>query len=109
MADKPDDARTEISESLKLVKKAFLAETTSVIVKIFLTAKADEIVEIFAESYGTEKQAVFNLLNEIGSETMTKLVEPKGSEKDEECECGACHAKFKDKQKFCPACGVEFA
>ena len=57
----------------------------------------------------TNNVSEINLLNEIGSETMTKIINVKGAGNDEECECGACHAKFKDKRKYCPECGVEFA
>ena len=39
---------------------------------------------------------------------LTKVINPKEKEKDDENECGACHGKFSGTSKFCPHCGVEF-
>lgn len=76
MADKAADARTEISESLKLLQKVYREKPSQFMnfLQIVFDAKSDEFINIFSESYPDEKTRVYNLLKEIDPANSSKYI-----------------------------------
>jgi hypothetical protein len=72
LAEKPDDGRSVIAESLKLVQQVHRAKPGSFILQLFFNAKADELVSIFSESFNDEKTRVFAILREVDPANLTK-------------------------------------
>ncbi len=72
MAEKPEDGRSVIAESLKLLQKVHRAKPNSFIMQLYFNAKADEYVNVFSESFTDEKNRVFTILKEIDPANMTK-------------------------------------
>lgn len=72
LTEKPDDGRSVIAESLKLVQQVHRAKPGSFILQLFFNAKADELVSIFSESFNEEKTRVFAILREVDPANLTK-------------------------------------
>ena len=72
MHEKPELARAAIAESLKLMRKAYRAESNSMLFPMFFTTKSDELIKIFAKGQGSEKQAVINILKETDPANASK-------------------------------------
>ena len=72
MAEEPDDARFEITESIEALKSIYRNNSSSFILKIFFDAKADEIVNIYSEAFPNEKARIVKTLLEIDPSNSTK-------------------------------------
>ena len=70
--DDPVAARTNISEALDKIDKAFKDNANNVLLILFLQAKSDELVGIFAGADGGEKVKVVNLLKRLDPANGTK-------------------------------------
>lgn len=64
MADKPEEGRVAVAESLKLIQKVFRARPSLYILQVFFDAKSDELVNIFSKSLPDERNRVTVILNE---------------------------------------------
>ncbi|HBL77658.1 MAG: DUF4835 domain-containing protein [Bacteroidetes bacterium GWF2_42_66] len=64
MADKPQEGRANIANTLKNIQKVFRVRPSLYILQMFFDAKSDEMVNIFKESYPDEKNRVMTILNE---------------------------------------------
>ncbi len=64
MAEKPQEGRANIANSLKDIQKVFRTRPSLYILQVFFDAKSDEMVNIFTESYPDEKSRVMTILNE---------------------------------------------
>ncbi|MCL1821707.1 MAG: DUF4835 family protein [Prolixibacteraceae bacterium] len=65
MADKPEEGRSAIAESLRGVQQVFRRRPSTYILRTFFDAKSDELVNIFSESYPDERNRVMSILNEV--------------------------------------------
>ncbi len=67
MYEKLNEARAEISESLKLLQQVYRNKPDPFMhfLQVIYDAKSDELVNIFKESFPEEKTRVFAILNEI--------------------------------------------
>lgn len=72
MVAKPNDGRSTIAESLKLLQKVNRETPNLIFLKAVTTAKADEFVNIFSESFPDEKNRVVQLLKEIDPTNSSK-------------------------------------
>ncbi len=64
MADKPEDGRSVIAESLQLVRKVYREQPGNMLIKLFYDAKSQELINIFKEAPPDEKARVINILKE---------------------------------------------
>lgn len=64
MADKPEEGRAAVAESLKSIQKVFRARPSLYILQVFFDAKSDELVNIFSKSFPDERNRVTVILNE---------------------------------------------
>lgn len=64
MADKPEEGRGVIAESLKSIQKVFRARPSLYILQVFFDAKSDELVNIFSKSFPDERNRITVILNE---------------------------------------------
>lgn len=64
MADKPQEGRANIANTLKNIQKVFRTRPSLYILQVFFDAKSDEMVNIFKQSYPDEKNRVMTILNE---------------------------------------------
>ncbi len=65
MADKPEEGRAQIAESLRALQKVFRRRPSLYILQIFFDAKSDELVNVFSKSFPDERNRVVTILNEI--------------------------------------------
>ncbi len=65
MADKPEEGRAAIAESLKSIQKVFRSRPSLYILQVFFDAKSDELVNIFSKSFPDERNRVSVILNEV--------------------------------------------
>ena len=65
MAEKPEEGRAKIAESLRDIQKVFRRRPSLYILQIFFDAKADELVNIFSKSFPDERNRVVAILNEV--------------------------------------------
>ncbi|MFZ5431271.1 MAG: DUF4835 family protein [Bacteroidota bacterium] len=65
MADKTEEGRAAIAESLRGVQQVFRRRPSTYILRIFFDAKSDELVNIFSKSYPDERNRVVAILNEV--------------------------------------------
>jgi hypothetical protein len=65
MAEKPEEGRAAIAESLRSIQKVFRRRPSIYILQVFFDAKKDEIVNIFSQSYPDERNRVLTILNEV--------------------------------------------
>jgi hypothetical protein len=65
MADKTEEGRAAIAESLRGVQTVFRRRPSTYILQIFFDAKSDELVNIFSKSYPDERNRVVAILNEV--------------------------------------------
>lgn len=72
MAEKPEEGRAAIAESLKSIQKVFRARPSLYILQIFFGAKSDELVNIFSKSFPDERNRVLAILNECDPSNGTK-------------------------------------
>jgi hypothetical protein len=72
MAEKPEEGRAVIAESLKSIQKVFRSRPSLYILQVFFDAKSDELINIFTKSFSDEKNRVSVLLNEVDPSNGTK-------------------------------------
>lgn len=77
MAISPDKGRAKITESLSALEKIHLVAPMSVGLSIFKDSKLDELVNIYSKASQTERQNVYNLLNELYPTEQQRLNEIK--------------------------------
>ena len=65
MADKPEEGRAIIAESLRALQKVFRRRPSLYILQVFFDAKSDELVQIFSKSFPDERNRVMGILNEV--------------------------------------------
>ncbi len=72
LADEPEDARFEITESLESLKSIYRQNPTTFILKLFFDAKKDEIINIYSEAFPNEQARVIKTLVEIDPSNSTR-------------------------------------
>ena len=65
MAEKTEEGRANIAESLRDIQKVFRRRPSSIFLQMFFDAKADELVNIFSKSFPDERNRVLTILNEV--------------------------------------------
>ena len=65
MADKTEEGRAAIAESLRGVQQVFRRRPSTYILRIFFDAKSDELVNIFSKSYPDDRNRVVAILNDV--------------------------------------------
>jgi len=65
MADRVEEGRANIAESLRDIQKVFRRRPSTYILQMFFDAKSDELVKIFSKSYPDERNRVLAILNEV--------------------------------------------
>lgn len=65
MADRVEEGRANIAESLKDLQKVFRRRPSLYILQMFFDAKSDELVKVFSKSFPDERNRVMAILNEI--------------------------------------------
>jgi hypothetical protein len=65
LANKPEDARFEITESIESLKKIYRSIPSAFILKLFFDAKTDEIINIYSGAFSNEKARIVKILSEI--------------------------------------------
>lgn len=65
MAEKPEEGRAAIAESLRDIQKVFRRRPSLYILQVFFDAKSDELVNIFTKSFPDERNRVMAILNEV--------------------------------------------
>ncbi|WP_016778319.1 DUF4835 family protein [Anaerophaga thermohalophila] len=65
MHEEPEEARSHIAGSLKLLRDVYRREPSSYALQVFFDAKQKELINIFSESFSMEKAEVVNILSEI--------------------------------------------
>ena len=72
LAEEPDDARYEITESLESLKSVFRENPSAFILKLFFDAKSDEITKIYSEAFPNEQARIVKVLTEIDPTNSSK-------------------------------------
>lgn len=65
MAQKPEEGRANIANSLRDVQAVFRRRPSTYILQMFFDAKADELVNVFSKSFPDERNRVMAILNEV--------------------------------------------
>lgn len=65
MAEKTEEGRSNIAESLRDIQKVFRRRPSIYILQMFFDSKADEIVNVFSKSFPDERNRVLAILNEV--------------------------------------------
>lgn len=65
LAEEPDDARFEITESLEELRKIYRENPSAFILKLFFDSKAEEISKIYSEAYPNEQARIIKTLIEV--------------------------------------------
>lgn len=65
MAEKTEEGRAQIAESLRDIQKVFRRRPSLYILQIFFDSKADELVNVFSKSFPDERNRVAAILNEV--------------------------------------------
>ncbi|TKG96539.1 DUF4835 family protein [Puteibacter caeruleilacunae] len=79
MAEKTEEGRANIAESLRLMQRVFRTRSNLYITRMFFDAKTDELVQIFSRSFPDEVNRVLAVLNEIDPSNSTKYEKIKES------------------------------
>lgn len=72
MADKPNDARAAIEQSIENIRTVHRKKPGSILMTLILTVKSDEIVSIFSEGFADEKARIVNMMKEIDAANSSK-------------------------------------
>ena len=72
LAEEPEDARFEITESLEGLKSIYRANSSAFILKLFFDAKADEIVNIYSGAFPNEQARIIKTLVEVDPSNSSK-------------------------------------
>ena len=65
LAEEPEDARFEITESLEEIRKIYRENPSAFILKLFFDSKAEEISKIYSEAYPNEQARIIKTLIEV--------------------------------------------
>ncbi len=65
MAEKAEEGRANIAQSLKYIQKVFRRRPSTYILQMFFDSKSNELVKIFSKSYPDERNRVLAILNEV--------------------------------------------
>ena len=65
LAEDPEDARFEITESLESLKNIYRQNNSALILRLFFNAKSDEIVNIYSDAFPNEQARIIQTLVEI--------------------------------------------
>jgi len=65
LAEDPEDARFEITESIESLKNIYRQNSSAFILKLFFNAKSDEIVNIYSDAFPNEQARIIQTLVEI--------------------------------------------
>lgn len=65
MAQKPEEGRSNIAQSLRDIQKVFRNRPQAYILQMFFDAKSDELVNVFSKSVGDERNRVVAILTEV--------------------------------------------
>lgn len=65
MAEKPEEGRAAIAESMRDIQKVFRRRPSIYILQMFFDSKSDELVNIFSKSFPDERNRVLTILNEV--------------------------------------------
>ncbi|MFW5822334.1 MAG: DUF4835 family protein [Tangfeifania sp.] len=65
MAEKPEEGRATIAESLRDIQTVFRRRPSLYILQMFFDSKSNEIVNVFSKSFPDERQRVLAILNEV--------------------------------------------
>lgn len=80
MADKPEEGRAAIAESLRSVQQVFRRRPSTYILQVFFDAKSDELVNVFSKSFPDERNRVMAILNEVDPSNGSKYQKIQESE-----------------------------
>ena len=72
LADKPEDARFEVTEALEGLKSIYRENPSAFILKLFFDAKKDEIVNIYSGAFANEQARILKTLLEIDPSNSSK-------------------------------------
>lgn len=72
MADRVEEGRANIANSLKNIQKVFRSRPSLYILQVFFDAKSEEMVNIFKKSYPDEKTRVLAILKECDPSNSSK-------------------------------------
>lgn len=72
MADKTEEGRANIANSLRDIQKIFRRRPSVYILQMFFDSKADELANIFTKSYPDERNRVLTILNEVDPSNANK-------------------------------------
>ncbi len=65
MAQKPEEGRANIANSLKDIQTVFRRRPSTYILQMFFDSKSDELVNVFSKSFPDERNRVVAILNEV--------------------------------------------
>ncbi len=65
LADEPEDARFEITESIEGLKRIYRKNPSAFILRLFFDSKTDEIINIYSEAFPNEQTRIIKTLIEI--------------------------------------------
>jgi hypothetical protein len=65
MAEKPEEGRANIAQSLRDIQTVFRRRPSLYILQMFFDAKADELVNVFSKSFPDERNRVMAILEEV--------------------------------------------
>ena len=65
MAEKPEEGRAVIADSMRDIQKVFRRRPSIYILQMFFDSKSDELVNIFSKSFPDERNRVMAILNEV--------------------------------------------
>ncbi len=82
LAEKPEDARFEITEALESLKSIYRQNPSAFLLKLFFDAKSDEIVNIYSGAFPNEKSRIIKTLIEIDPSHSTKYQSISQKEED---------------------------
>ena len=72
LAEEPEDARFEITESLENLKSIHRENPSAFVLKLFFDAKTDEIINIYSGAFPNEKARIIKTLVEIDPSNSSK-------------------------------------
>jgi len=80
MADRTEEGRSNIAESLRLIQKVFRTRTRLYITQQFFVSKSDEIINIFSKSFPDEQNRVIQIVSECDPSNAAKYEKIKSGE-----------------------------
>jgi len=72
LADKPEDARFEITEAIESLKRIYRENPSAFLLKLFFDTKTDEIINIYSGAFPNEQARIVKTLLEIDPSNSSK-------------------------------------